>query len=84
MPEDKSMEKLEALKKAYISTFNSESGKEVLKDLERRCFQHTTTFSKDINLLAFNEGKRSVILHIKSMRVLNLDRIKELTKDKEE
>ncbi len=62
---------LKALKQiviAYKQVFNSDNGKKVLEDLERRCSYHTTTHIKgDSHESAFLEGTRSVILFIKNM-----------------
>ena len=52
----------------YKTTFGSESGEKVLKDLEKRCSYHTTTHIKgDSHDTAFLEGQRSVVLFVKSM-----------------
>jgi hypothetical protein len=52
----------------YKLTFESENGKKVLEDLEKRCSYHTTTHIKgDSHESAFLEGTRSVILFIKNM-----------------
>lgn len=58
-------QKLKDLKVAYKNTFTSEDGVKVLKDLERRCFMTYTTFNSDPYVSAFQEGTRSVVLHIK-------------------
>jgi len=50
----------------YKQTFNTDSGKKVLEDLKLRCFSKKTTFDKDTNVSAFNEGQRQVVLHIES------------------
>lgn len=53
---------------AYQSCFNSMHGKAVLKDLSNYCFEHRSTFvehSQDKQNV--NNGKRSVMLHIKEM-----------------
>jgi len=72
------LEKLTALKKAYLTVFNSESGKKVLADLELRSYFHTTTFNDNPQRLAFNEGKRAMFLNIKSMMLLDIELIKKL------
>ena len=44
MTQDKQLEKFIAgLKKNYEYIFNTEEGKEVLTDLEKRCHYHSTT-----------------------------------------
>tara|TARA_R100000734_G_C3228688_1_gene37526 strand:- start:277 stop:450 length:174 start_codon:yes stop_codon:yes gene_type:complete len=52
----------------YKQVFATESGKKVLKDLEARCnFRNTTFIQNDSIGTAFEEGKRSVFLHILNM-----------------
>ena len=69
MKQDKQLEKFIAgLKKNYQYIFNTDEGKEILSDLERRCHYHSTTNVKgDSHESAYMEGQRSVILFIKSM-----------------
>ena len=69
MTQDKQLEKFIAgLKKNYEYIFNTDEGKEVLVDLEKRCHYHSTTNVKgDSHESAYMEGQRSVILFIKSM-----------------
>ena len=69
MTQDKQLEKfIEGLKKNYQYIFNTDEGKEVLSDLEKRCHYHSTTNVKgDSHESAYMEGQRSVILFIKSM-----------------
>ena len=59
---------MEGLKKNYRFIFNTEEGKQVLSDLEKRCHYHATTNVKgDSHESAYMEGQRSVLLFIKSM-----------------
>jgi hypothetical protein len=69
MEENKQWERMmEGLKKNYIFIFNTEEGKQVLSDLEKRCHYHATTNVKgDSHESAYMEGQRSVLLFIKSM-----------------
>jgi hypothetical protein len=69
MEENKQWEKMmEGLKKNYKFIFNTEEGKQVLSDLEKRCHYHATTNVKgDSHESAYMEGQRSVLLFIKSM-----------------
>ena len=69
MEENKQLEKLiTKLKTNYKYIFNTEEGKEVLTDLEKRCHYHSTTNIKgDSHESAYMEGQRSVLLFIKSM-----------------
>jgi hypothetical protein len=69
MEENKQWERMmEGLKKNYRFIFNTEEGKQVLSDLEKRCHYHATTNVKgDSHESAYMEGQRSVLLFIKSM-----------------
>jgi len=62
---DKTLQVLKDLKVSYRRCFESEDGKKVLKDLYRVCYMDDTTFNKDPYVAAFQEGIRSVALHIK-------------------
>ena len=69
MEQNKQLEKiLKELQTNYKTIFNTDEGKEVLVDLERRCHYHSTTNVKgDSHESAYMEGQRSVLLFIKSM-----------------
>ena len=69
MKQDKQLERFIAgLKKNYQYIFNTDEGKEVLSDLEKRCHYHSTTNVKgDSHESAYMEGQRSVLLFIKSI-----------------
>jgi hypothetical protein len=74
--ETKQLEKfLKELQTNYKFIFNTEEGKQVLADLEKRCHYHSTTNVKgDSHESAYMEGQRSVILFIKSMLQNNKDK----------
>ena len=56
------------LKDAYKRIFNSDEGKIIISDLEKRChFLSTTNVKGDSHESAYMEGQRSVLLFIKSM-----------------
>jgi len=55
------------LRQCYRLTFEDEAGSAVLADLEARAFVNTTSFSTDPQQTAFNEGRRSLALHIRRM-----------------
>lgn len=59
----------------YKQTFNTDDGKKVLEDLRLRCFSKKSTFDKDANVTAFNEGQRQVVLHIEGF--INFKSVKE-------
>ena len=67
--DSKQLEKhIQNLKNNYKIMFNSDEGKEILADLEKRCHYHSTTNIKgDSHESAYMEGQRSVLLFIKSM-----------------
>ena len=69
MEPNKQLEKLlQGLQKNYEYIFNTDEGKEVLIDLEKRCHYHSTTNVKgESHESAYMEGQRSVVLFIKSM-----------------
>ena len=51
---------------AYSRKFDgSNDAQEILKDLEKYCFEHVTTFQGDPYKALINEGRRSVLLHIR-------------------
>jgi len=55
------------LNKTYQRVFKSEDGETILKDLEKRCNVHNTSFSNDPHETSFREGQRQVVLFIKSI-----------------
>ncbi|QPZ53556.1 hypothetical protein HTVC035P_gp59 [Pelagibacter phage HTVC035P] len=59
---------LKTLREAYKQIFNSDEGKLIISDLEKRChFMSTTNVKGDSHESAYMEGQRSVLLFIKSM-----------------
>ena len=69
MEENKQLEKvINRLKTNYKYIFNTDEGKEVLVDLEKRCHYHSTTNVKgDSHESAYMEGQRSILLFLKAM-----------------
>ena len=67
--EPKQLEKyLQELQTDYKTVFNSDEGKRVMSDLEKRChFMTTTNIKGDSHESAYMEGQRSVLLFIKQM-----------------
>ena len=56
------------LKKNYQYIFNTDEGKAVMSDLEKRCHFFTTTNIKgDSHESAYMEGQRSILLFLKAM-----------------
>ena len=63
-----------SLIKNYKIVFNSDDGKKVIEDLEKRCHAFVTTHDKtNSHETAFLEGQRSVLIFIKSMINKNLE-----------
>ena len=61
-------EQINKLKEVYKIVFESDHGKEVMKDLEKRChYNATTNVRGDSHESAYREGQRSVLLFIKNM-----------------
>ena len=62
------MDQLKQLKISYNNIFETDDGKLVMSDLEKRCHYHATTNVKgDSHESAYMEGQRSVLLFIKQM-----------------
>jgi hypothetical protein len=56
------------LKEYYKMVFESDDGKIVMTDLEKRCYYNVTTNVRgDSHESAYMEGQRSVLLFIKNM-----------------
>ena len=61
-------DQIKQLRTNYQKVFESDDGKSVLLDLERRChFYATTNVKGDSHESAYMEGQRSVLLFIKSI-----------------
>lgn len=52
---------------AYARCFEGEAGRLVLEDLSRRGLLRESTFHPDPHRAAFNEGRRSLALHVLRM-----------------
>ncbi len=52
---------------AYARCFEGEAGRLVLEDLARRGLLRESTFHPDPHRAAFNEGRRSLALHVLRM-----------------
>ena len=62
------VKEIAAIRFMYTQVLSTESGKTVVKDLEARCnYRNTTYVQNDSNGTAFEEGKRTVYLHILNM-----------------
>jgi len=78
---DDAIERIEKKHGVYKRLFTTEEGVEVLKDLETDCYLRSSTFSKDAMEMAYREGMRSMVLHIKSMLDLDLEQFKKLNEE---
>ena len=68
MKQNDSNKALINLVKNYKIVFNSDDGKKVIEDLEKRCHEFVTTHDKNnSHETAFLEGQRSVLIFIKNM-----------------
>ncbi len=68
------------LHRAYKRIFDTEDGKMVLEDLKLRACFDRTTFSTDPGRTHFNEGRRSMVLHVRFM--IDEDNFRGLIKEK--
>lgn len=59
------------LGEAYRRMFDTADGKMILKDLAYYCYENDSTYDINPQTMAFNEGRRSVILKIR--QVLDTD-----------
>lgn len=76
----KLMQEITERKQLYQNVFESPDGKKVLEDLSRQAFGKKTTFNENANKMAFNEGQRSIVLHINSIMTIDLKRTEDLIK----
>lgn len=61
-------EQVNKLKEIYKIVFESDDGKQVMQDLDKRChYNATTNVRGDSHESAYMEGQRSVLLFIKNM-----------------
>jgi hypothetical protein len=62
------LDRAEALQKAYRLVFLSEAGQEVMEDLEKQAFFKTTTsLNPHPHATFLNEGRRQLLLYIKTV-----------------
>ena len=77
------VDRLKGLRGDYKKTFESEEGKKVLKDLESVCMFKMSIFNKDALTMAFQEGLRSVYLHITAIKDMDIESLEKLGKGQE-
>jgi hypothetical protein len=61
------MREADDLHQCYRRVFEGEAGRAVLADIEARAYVRETSFAPDAQRAAFNEGRRSLALHILRM-----------------
>jgi len=74
---------IESMKHHYCKVFNTEEGKIVLSDLNRKCFITATTLNNEPHVMAFNEGQRVVLLHINTMLNVDIEMLRKSQEKKE-
>lgn len=74
----------EQLRKDYKTVFLSEAGQRILDDLKKVCYFNDTTLNEFPHIMSFNEGSRSVILHIETKLKLTAIKLKELQNERGE
>lgn len=74
------IQKIKERKQIYQNVFESPDGKNVLEDLARHAFGSKTTFNENSNRMAYNEGQRSIILHIQNMMRIDIEKTREMLK----
>lgn len=63
--------------------FGTEQGKRVWKHLEDVCYMNGTTFDKEPLRMAFNEGVRSLLLHLKTLKEIDVIQYENNQKEQE-
>lgn len=70
--------KLKEKREDYKKIFSTEEGKRVLKDLEKVCLYRTSTFDKEPMVMAFQEGLRTVYLHITTIMEMDIEELERI------
>jgi hypothetical protein len=81
---DAAIKRIEEKQAVYKRLFGSEDGVVVMKELEMSCYLKSSLFSKDALEMAYREGMRSMVLHIRSMLDLDMEQFKKLNKEQGE
>lgn len=76
-PEDEQIAQLEKIKQLVCNTFFTESGKILMEELEKMYWIHQPNYMSNERDHAFNEGQRSVVLWLKNMQSMSIDKLKE-------
>ena len=59
----------------YKRVFSGPDGQAVLADLKKRCFVDRTTFHENHGRKGFQEGRRSIFVHIQNMVEKDLESV---------
>lgn len=70
--------KLKEKREDYKKTFSTEEGKRVLKDLEKLCLYRSSIFDKEPMVMAFQEGLRTVYLHITTIMDMDIEELERI------
>jgi len=77
-PDEGNILKIKSIQEDYRKIFSTEEGKRVLAHMEGIGFFKTTTFINDGLSMAFNEGNRAFLLHIKTILDMDLETLQRL------
>lgn len=72
-------EALIELHKSYLRVFSTPDGRRVLQDLQSRGHAFASTFSTEPGRTQFNEGRRTMVLHVEHM--LNSENFNQTTEE---
>lgn len=76
---------LKEMKQKYLNVFSGGDGKEILDALKRKAFFYRPAFvSGKPDQSAFNEGQRSIIIHIENMMTIDIDATSKLMEQQKE
>ena len=78
---EKLLAKLKSKKHYYEATFNTQAGKEVLRDLAISCFADRSTYDNDQRKSDKNAGRREVFLEIMTILKRDLSELERTIKD---
>jgi len=77
-PEESNIIKIKSIQEDYRKIFSTEEGKRVLAHMEGIGFFKTTTFINEGLSMAFNEGNRAFLLHIKTILDMDIETLERI------
>ncbi len=77
-PEESNILKIKSIQEDYRKIFSTDEGKRVLNHMEGIGFFKTTTLTNDAILMAFNEGNRAFLLHIKTILDMDIETLEKI------